>query len=226
MIQDLYPKHQEKVAVINCGLDITWWQSQLLSFNLKERKEVKEKIFNAPENTLIIVTVGELHKRKGHDILIKAMSPLVEKFPNIKLAIVGEGEERNNLEALIKKRKLAKNVILTGRQGNIPHIMTSSDIFVLPSRREAFGIVNLEAMFCGLPIIAHKLNGTTDIIEEGKSGFLVDQKEPNQLAEALEFMIKNENLRTKMGLKGHMTVKNKFSAKQMAKAYEEIYKNS
>ena len=104
------------------------------------------------ENTLIIATIAELHERKGLKYLISAIPEVTEKYPNVKLVIIGEGSERKNLENLIKKLKIENHVILLGRKKEIPKLLKSSNIFVLPSRREAFGLVNLEAMFIPLPV--------------------------------------------------------------------------
>jgi len=164
LLKKLFPSHKEKIEVIQNGIDTDWWTSQTLRFTENDREKIKTEVFETNENTLIIISVAELHERKGLKYLIKAISETKEKYPNIKLVIVGEGPDRKNLEELIKELKLENHVILLGRRKEIPKLLKSSNIFVLPSRREAFGLVNLEAMITPLPIIASKVGGIPEIV--------------------------------------------------------------
>lgn len=229
ILQKLYPEHKNKISVIRNGLDTTWWQSQLLRFTDEDRRRIKRELFQANENTLIIISIAELHERKGLKYLIETIPEIVKKFPNIKLVIVGEGPERKNLESLIKnlntstKIDLKNHIILTGRQREIPKLLKSSDIFTLPSRREAFGLVLLEAMITELPVVASKIGGIPEIIENGKNGLLVEPENSEKLAKALMDLIADPDKRIKLSQAGLKTVREKFTAKKMAKEYEKIY---
>lgn len=225
ILKEIYPEYRDKIAVIHNGIDITWWQSQLLRFTEEDRREIKEEKFLARENTLIITSIAELHERKGLKYLIEAVGELVAKYPNIKLVIIGEGSERNNLENLIGKLKLENHVVLLGRQKEIPKLLKSSDIFVLPSRREAFGLVNAEAMITGLPIVASNVGGISEIVEDDESGILVEPENSRELAKALRKLISSESLRENMAKVGQKIVAENFSAKVMAEKYEKIYEN-
>lgn len=222
-LKQLYPKHQEKIAVIHNGIDFTWWNSQLLSFNKLDRKTIKEELFHAKEDTLIITTIAALHERKGINYAIDALKPLTEQYPNIKLVIIGNGPEKENLQKQINKLKLTSNAILLGKQSNIPYLLKSSDIFLLPSKREAFGLVNLEAMFCGLPVVASKVGGIPEIIAHKKTGILVPAQNPQAITEALNQLISNPQLRKLIGENGQRHAISTFNAHKMAKAYQEIY---
>lgn len=219
----LYPEHKSIISVIHNGIDVTWWQSQLLRFTDEDRRRIKKELFQAQENTLIIISIAELHERKGLKYLIEAIPEVAEKFPNIKLVIVGEGPERKSLENLIKELS-SNHIILTGRQKEIPKLLKSSDIFVLPSRREAFGLVVLEAMVTGLPVIASKTGGIPEIIENGRNGLLVEPENSKKLAKALMDLIANSDKREKLSKAGTETARKKFTAKKMAEEYEKIYK--
>ncbi len=222
---ELYPNQREKISVVYNGIDTTWWQSQLLSFNNKDRTEIKEKIFHARENTLIITCVGELHERKGLESAIKCIPELAKKFPNIKLVIIGGGKEEKNLKALVKKLKIQRHVTLTGKQKQIPKLLRASDIFLLPSRREAFGFVNLEAMICELPIVANRVGGVPEIVSE-KSGIIVEAGDQQKMTKALEILIESEEIREKLGQEGKKRVLKNFSAEHMCQEYEKIYKQT
>mgnify|MGYP001608529635 FL=1 len=222
ILQKLYPEHKKKIKVIHNGIDTVWWQSQLLRFTDEDRKKIKEQLFLARENTLIIISIAELHERKGLRYLIEAIPKIVKKFPNIKLVIVGEGPDRQNLEKLIEKLDIENHTILIGRQKEIPKLLKSSDIFVLPSRREAFGFVLLEAMITELPVIGSKVGGIPEIINN-KNGLMVESENSKKLTNVLLDLVSHPDKRQKLAQAGHKTVLEKFDAKKMAKEYEREY---
>lgn len=243
-LAELFPQYKNKISVIHNGIDLTWWQSQFLRFGNDDWKNIKKNIFKTHESTLIILSIAELHERKGLKYLIEAFPEIAKKYPNVKLAIVGEefapprrgsllklgspsasleGGERNNLENLIKKLDIENRVILLGRRKEIPRILKSSNIFVLPSVREGFGLVNLEAMACPLPVVATKAGGIPEIVVDGETGFLVEPKNPHAIFKALDKLISDPNLRIKMGENGLTRVRKSFDAKKMAEEYEKIY---
>lgn len=105
-----------------------------------------------------------------------------------------------------------------------PLYYKASDIFVLPSTRkhESFGIVNLEAMACGLPIVASKIGGVPDIVKDGENGLLVPPRDSEALADAIIYLLENEDVRRKMSKRGREMVKN-YSWDKIAEQYEEVY---
>lgn len=223
VLKKLYPEFKEKFVVIPNGIDTTWWHSQSLRFTDLDRKKIKEELFLANENSLIIISVAELHERKGLKYLIEAIPEVSVKFPNTKLVIVGEGPERSELEKLVKKFGIENHVILTGRQKEIPKLLKCADIFVLPSRREAFGLVILEAMITGLPIIASETGGIPEIITDKKTGILVKPENSSAISAALIDLIAHPEKRQKLSAAGEKLVHEKFEAKKMAEEYEKIY---
>jgi len=223
VLQDLYPQFANKMTVIHNGIDTNWWQSQLLRFTDEDYKKIKKDIFHAHENTLIITTIAELHERKGIKFLLLAIPAIVEKFPNIKFILIGDGPERANLEKLAKKLNITNHVEFLGRQKGIPQLLKSSDIFCLPSRREAFGFVNAEAMITGLPVVATKVGGIPEIVEDGLTGLLIEPENSEALSKALAKLIGSEEKRKKMGQAGHNSILKNFDAKVMAVEYEKLY---
>lgn len=223
IIQQLYPKHAEKIQVIHNGIDTTWWQSQLLRFSNKDLKKIKIEKFFAKEDTLIIITVAELHERKGLEYLIRSIPLIVEDFSNTKLVIVGEGPNRKNLETIVEKLKIKHLVTFMGRQKNVPKLLKSSNIFALPSKREAFGLVNLEAMLTPLPIVASKVGGIPEIIKDGETGILVESENSHALAAAIKTLIADSGKRNEMANAGQKRALEHFDAKKMAEEYEQVY---
>lgn len=223
ILQNLYPNQRHKILTILNGIDTTWWQSQLLRFTPEDLKKIKTETFEAKENTLILIAISELHERKGLKYLIKAMPSITEKYPNVKLVIIGEGPEKENLKNLIEKLKLENNVILLGKKKEIPKLLKSSDIFILPSLREAFGLVNLEAMMAGLPIIATRVGGIPEVVKHKETGLLIKPADERALSQAINQMIASPTTRKKMGTAGKKRAEKQFSAKKMAEEYEKIY---
>jgi len=216
LLQKLYPKFSAKIKVIHNGIDLTWWKSQVLSF----RKNILK---TEGKNTITALTVAELHPRKGLDILLQTIA---KNFKNkqIKFVIAGDGPQREKLEKFIQKNELENSVTLLGRRKNIPHLMKSSDIFILPSRREAFGMVILEAFASGLPVIASRTGGIPEIIKNEKTGLLVEPENSEKLAEAIAKLSSSKKLREKFIKNSACLVTEKFDAKIMAKNYEKTYK--
>ncbi len=224
LLEKLYPKQKEKMTLIHNGIDTTWWKSQLLRITENEIKKIKKEIFHAKSDTLIITTIAELHERKGLKHLIQAMPAIVEKFPNVKSIIIGDGPHRESLEKLIKKLRLEAHVSLLGRRKKIPKLLKSSNIFCLPSRREGFGLVNLEAMMIPLPIVATKAGGIPEIVEDGKTGTIAEPENSEALARALIELVNSSEKRKSFAEAGHKRVLKNFDAKKMADEYEKIYK--
>lgn len=223
LMQKLYPELKNYTTTVLNGVDSTWFESQLLNFSESAMNEFREEEFEADEKTKVILTVAELHERKGLEYLIKAMPAILEKIPNTKLIIVGEGPQRQDIEKLIEKEGLAKNIKLLGYRKSIPKIMASANLFVLPSVKEAFGLVILEAMAAWLPVLATKVGGIPEIIEDGVNGFLIEPKDSDALAKKILELF-NENFNFEGYIKNAQQIlKENFDAKAMAKQYEKIY---
>jgi glycosyltransferase involved in cell wall biosynthesis len=227
-LSKLYPNHKHKIKVIHNGIDTTWWKSQLLGFGAKERKTLRKDLFKADYQTITALTVAELHPRKGLHILLRAIQKLLTQLPpkrreSLRFAIAGAGPQHQALERLITKRGLTNHVILLGRRKNIPQLMKSSDLFILPSLREGFGLVNLEAMISSLPIVATRVGGIPEIVENNKTGLLVPANSDTQLAQAIKKLITSKTLRTKLSKNSKKHIEKNFNAQTMAKKYERTY---
>lgn len=173
----------------------------------------------------IILAVGRLVHEKGFDILINAYYRLYKDYPQWKLLIVGEGEERANLEKQITKLKLNKNITLAGQVTNVDKYYASSEIFVLSSRVEGFSNVLLEAMGNGLPVISFDCKvGPSDIIKDGKNGLLVPEGNMKQLSETMKMLIDSIVLRRKLS-KEAREVAIKYSAENIRKQWINLLKS-
>jgi len=144
----------------------------------------------------IVLYVGRLHKIKRIDDLIRAMSEMRKRYPNVRLVVVGDGEERPRLKRLCQELGLANHVVFTGSVplSRVYLLMKLADAFVLPSLMEGNPRVLIEAMHCGLPIVGTDVIGINDLIEDGRNGLLAEPCDPRALAEAIELVLEDSGL--------------------------------
>lgn len=183
------------------------------------------------ENIFQILSVGYLIERKGFEYLIKAMKEVLTKHENVQLKIVGSGPLENKLNNIItdmdlnEKVEILKNV----SDEDLLKLYNLSDLFVLPSvvdsqgNTEGLGVVLLEAMACGLPVIGSDVGGIPDIIEEGKTGFLVQEKNISELSKTILHLINDKNLRQKFASNGYNIISGKFNWGNVSDGYLKFY---
>lgn len=153
----------------------------------------------------LILNVGRLTEQKDQETLIKAFSFLSDDFPDWTVRIVGEGEDHEKLDQLIRDLNLNSKVALAGTTKNIEAEYSAATIFALPSKYESFGLATAEAMLCGVPVVGFmNCPGTNEIIRHMKNGLLVKTKECRSKAfsEALRTLIQDKELRTRLGKQG------------------------
>ncbi|SET76961.1 phosphatidylinositol alpha-1,6-mannosyltransferase [Marinobacter segnicrescens] len=171
----------------------------------------------------VVLTVGRLQKRKGQDMMISALPELRRSFPDILYSIVGDGEEKERLQALVEELGVAEYVEFAGEINDqeLSVRYRHCELFALPNRRvgnddEGFGMVLLEAQACGKPILAGKSGGTREAMEEGRTGYLADCTSPDSLKEAVAKILSNDDERQLMGEAGRELVEEHFSWKVLA----------
>ncbi len=182
---------KEKVITIYNGIN-----TQEIT-DLSKAKISYEEIFK-DEDIIKFITVGRLIESKGHNYLITAFFKVKNKIPNSKLIIIGEGNMRRQLELLIEQKNLNKDVYLLGFKKNPYKYLSKSDIFILSSEFEAFPLVLLEALACGLPIISTNCKtGPKEILSNGQYGLLTKVMDSDDLAKKMIFLAKSKNLMLK-----------------------------
>ena len=162
-------------------------------------------------------TLTELHKVKGLDILLKAWSKFNKRYPEAKLVIMGEGDEREKLEDLSQELGITDSVTFKGYVENAKQHLSDFDIFVLPSRSENLPYAILEAGFAGLPVIATSVGGIPEIIESSINGALIQPEDPEALFSTLILLSEDEALRNRLGTNLKQTILKSFSIEKMAK---------
>ncbi len=217
LMAELYSVHSKKITTIYNGIE-----KPISPLSDQRKLQIRKTIFQAGPETIILFSAGTLHQRKGYKHLIAAYAKIAHKFENHKLIIAGEGPERESLQKLIQNLDLAKRVVLLGYQNNVLELMQVADIFILPSLKEAFGLVILEAMQSGLPVIASQVGGIPEIITSEHLGILTKPADKNSMIKALTKALSDQALRNKLKASGLIHWQN-FSAKKMAVETEKVY---
>lgn len=238
LISNFFKKNKEKFIEIPYGVDIE-------KFRPEEKSKKLLKKYNLSEDDKIILFVGGLdraHYFKGIDKLLQAVA--ISNFPaaappgrgsgggkflvsNAKLLIVGNGNLKEGYKKMAEKLGIKNKVIFTDKveTQELPDYYNLADVFVLPSinRSESFGIVLLEAMACGKLCLASNLPGVRTVIDDGKTGFLVEPRNVEDLAEKIKTSLESRELRKKMGDAGRRKVEEKYNQDKIIKKIEEIY---
>lgn len=181
-----------------------------------------------------VVSVGRLIEKKGYEYAIKALAKIIEKYHNVSYRIAGDGPLRERLLHLIKDLKAEHNIKLLGpmKAEEIRNLYKISSIFLQPSvevsdgNTEGQGVVLLEAQACGLPVIATRHNGFPESLIEGKSGFLVPERDDNAIVERLTHLIENPQIWPEMGRTGRKFIEDNFDIKKLNEQLVYIYKNN
>jgi glycosyltransferase involved in cell wall biosynthesis len=175
----------------------------------------------------VVLTVGRWlanERYKGMDTLITALPRLMMNWPQLHLAAVGEGDDREWLEQLAERNGVRRHVhFFSGLSyAELSACYSACDIFALPSRGEGFGLVYLEAMARGKPVIGGAHGGAPEVIEDGVTGYLVQHGEATQLATCIETLLANPDLAKQMGQRGRQRVEHEFRFNVFAKSFKKI----
>lgn len=172
-----------------------------------------------------IIAVGRLNHQKGFDQLIEAFSLISSKYPEWRIDIFGKGELERELNSQIIQKRQEGRVIINQPTKDIYREYLNSDFLVLSSKFEGFGLVLIEAMACGIPVVSFDCPyGPNEIITDMKDGILVKNGNVDQLSEKMEWMITHKVERTEMGIQARVSAK-KYEIKHIMSIWEELFKN-
>jgi len=216
----------EKVFVIYPGVDSEKFQ------RLKAPEDIYKK-YQLPVNKKILLSVSRLVKRKGFDLAIKALPKILEKFPDAVYILGGKGPDEARLKFLVAKSpdyaQSATRFIGFVDDADLPYLYGRASIFLMPSRQidedvEGFGMVFLEANACGCPVIGGRSGGIPEAIIDGQTGFLVDPKDPEDLAKKVNRIEGDSELAKKMGERGRRRVIEEFGWEKIVKCFALLTK--
>ena len=168
--------------------------------------------------------VVRLSKEKGGEYLIRAMPQVLARFPDTKLLIVGSGPLENELKRLVEESGVAKNVVFAGpvAHWSLAGYYATADVLIGPSLREGFGLVFVEAMTCGCPVVVSDLPGIADIVKDGQTGFCVPPCDSQALAAKIIEVMQDQPLREQVKSRARAHVTAHFSAERAAVRFKEI----
>jgi glycosyltransferase involved in cell wall biosynthesis len=180
----------------------------------------------APNAGLTVLSVGNLIPTKGHALLLRAFADISPVFPDCRLEIIGEGSECGRLVHLAKDLGISKRVTLHRRQSRqqVAKAMRECAVFALPSSYEGLGCVYLEAMASGKPAIGCRGQGIDEIIEDGKSGFLISPDNQAELAEYMRILLLNEDFRRRIGSAARQRILQGYTLENQADRLVQLYR--
>jgi glycosyltransferase involved in cell wall biosynthesis len=211
--------------------------TKIIRENLLKAGVPAEKIENIPNGIEVsplrskgrswmnkVIFVGNLTQQpaKGIDILLLAWKQVINRFPTATLEILGAGD-LDAYEKFAEDHNIHRSINFTGRQLNVKDRLLKADIFVLPSRREGMSNALMEAMLCGLPVVATIVSGSEDLVENNISGLLVPPSDIEELAAAIIYMMDHPGAALEMGRKGYKSVTEKCDMRKVAAQYKSLY---
>jgi glycosyltransferase involved in cell wall biosynthesis len=203
-----------RVVTIYNGLNLSDWNATL-------------RPIKAP-GELLVTTVGNIRRVKGHDIFIKAAASIVSRFPKVSFSIAGDVLEPDyfaELQALIQNLNLSDHFHFAGGVTDLHKHLSTADIFVLPSRSEGFSNAIVEAMAASLPVVATEVGGNAEAVKNGVSGFLVPPEDPAALSAAIIRLLSDPAQAKVMGMAGKALVAGQFTTEAMMTRITAAYSN-
>lgn len=175
---------------------------------------------------IVVIHVSNFRPVKRIQDLVYAMAIVAKKAPEARLLLVGDGPERHSIEGLIGQLDLWRNVLLTGFRSDIAHLLRCSDVGVICSETESAPLILLESMSSGLPVVATRVGGIPEIVQDGHNGFLVPMKHPEDMAERLIELNEDIALRKRLGKAARQTILERYTEEKVVPEYEEVFRSA
>jgi glycosyltransferase involved in cell wall biosynthesis len=204
-----------KIYLINNGVNVP-------SIVPKEESNILKSQLRIRDTDIVIGSVGRMYDQvKRFSDIIEALKIL--DLPQVKLLLVGDGPDWGSMKLLVHKLGLEERVIFLGQQANPHPYFAIMNIFCIASAQEGFGLVAVEAMMHSLPVIATQVGGLKDIVQDGRTGYLVPSFSPVTIAEKIRVLIENPRLKQQMGGEGRIRALNNYSADRYGREVERLY---
>lgn len=206
-----------KVRVIHNG-------SNLRRLNrARTAPEEMKRTLGFSDDDPVLAVLARLEAQKGHRVLFDALVLIRREFPGVRLVCVGDGSQRKDLEQQTRDLKLQEAVRFVGYQANVADWLALADITVLPSFYEGLPLAAIESLVAARPVVATAVDGTPEVIVDGKTGFTVPPGNPARLAEAICQLLRYPELRRCMGLAGRNWVQDRFSEERQVQLTQDFY---
>lgn len=217
LIMDYEKPDESKVKIISHGMS----EAGITKATPEQIAEFKAQF--SLENKIVVGSVSRYIELKGYRYIINAAKIAVKKYPDLHFVFIGSGQQKEELNLLIKLHKLEKHIILTDRIdfNLIPAAYKCMDMFIHASEVEAFGFVFAEAMFNKVPIISTRVGAVRDALTHKENAYITKFKDPEDIAEGIDFMMQSD--RIKIAEKAYTICKARFSIETMWENYKTIY---
>jgi glycosyltransferase involved in cell wall biosynthesis len=204
-----------KLRVIHNGVDTEKFQ---------RAQPDRERLFPGAAHQTLVVLVGNMHSDvKGHPWLIAAALKVLQEFPETRFVLAGDGDGRPQFEEQAARLGVQQNFSFLGRRSDIPELLASCDIAVLPSRAEGLPNAVLEYMAAGLPTIASRVGGNSELVEDGVTGLLVRSEDDEALSAALLRLLRDPELARRLATNGNRLAVEHYSFERLVREVEELY---
>lgn len=211
-----YALKKKKYSIIHNAIRIEDYRPQ-------GNRDEHRKLINVNKDDIVLLSVGRLSKEKGCLNLLNAFNKIYKKNKNIKLVYVGDGPIMDIMKNQIDELNLTRSVILSGHHRVVQPYYEAADIFICPSDTEGLSNVILEAMAYSLPVVATEVGGNPEIIKDQMNGLLVPPQNALALANAINILVLNPDMRTLLGRSGYDTIVDKFSFSMRTQKIEDLY---
>jgi len=210
----------EKIRVIPNGIDTERFNPN----NYREERDAIRREFGVKPNMIVIGAIARFVPDKGLDTLLRTVGLLVPRFPDIRCLLVGEGPLRGELQILAQSLGLDRHVVFAGWRMDTSPLLAAMDIYMLPTRREGFGLTFVEAMSMEVPVVASRIAPVDQIIVDAETGVLATCDDHADFAKAVEPLLNQPELRGQMGRAGRRRVIKLFDQSFMCEAYERLFR--
>ena len=209
----------EKIEVIYNGIDFSGYQEAL------KDKSLRVELGIVDGTPLVGLIANFNFEIKGHVYFLGAAKKILEKVPNVKFVLVGDGPLRPRYEEVAQELNLNNNVYFLGKRADVPTIISNLDVSVLSSTNEGLSNVILESMAAGKPVVATNVGGSPEMVVNAVTGYLVPPADSQSMANAITNLLENRDKAMAMGSAGQKIVQKKFTIEAMVKSYEKLYKS-
>lgn len=206
----------KKVHTVVNGIDIERYKTSTLS----------RQALDLAENDLVTGIVARLEPVKDHAMLVQSFRMVLDKLPQAKLLIIGDGSERHNLEQLVDELDLEGHVRFLGIRSDIANLLACMDVVALSSREEGLPLCILEAMAAGKPVVATEIGGIPTVVRHGETGLLVPSGDAHAMATALLTILNDAGQGSRMGKNGRQLIEQRYDIKKSLAIYQSLYKNT
>lgn len=207
-----------RVEVIYNGVDLNTFGTPAEGARQRLRTE-----FGFADTDFVAIQVARLHELKDHITAVKAIDEARKTTPNIRLLIVGDGDQQAAIEQEIQLRQLQNHVVLAGSRTDVANLLSASDAFLMSSISEGIPLTIIEAMAGRLPVVSTAVGGIPEMIEHDRNGFLANAKDSSSLAGSLVRLAESPSLCSRIGEAGRITAERQFSQDGMLSGYRRIY---